>query len=63
MLIDCGTKDSLLEHNRSFHEELQALQVPHIYREFPGDHDWDYWDLHVREALDFHARNLRLPSE
>ena len=62
MLIDCGTEDSLLEHNRRFHEDLQALKVPHTYREFPGGHDWDYWDLHVREALDFHARNLRLPS-
>lgn len=62
ILIDCGTEDSLLEYNRTFHRKLQDLQVPHVYREFPGDHDWDYWDLHVREALAFHARNLRLPE-
>lgn len=63
ILIDCGTEDPLLETNRAFHRDLEALRVPHVYREFPGSHDWDYWDLRVREALDFHARNLRLPDE
>ncbi|MFA5058570.1 MAG: alpha/beta hydrolase family protein [Opitutaceae bacterium] len=61
ILLDCGAGDFLLESNRRFHQELQDLQVPHLYREFPGTHDWDYWDRHVREALEFHARNLRLP--
>lgn len=54
MLIDCGTDDFLLDANRMFHAELDQLEVPHQYREFPGAHDWDYWDLHVREALRFH---------
>jgi S-formylglutathione hydrolase FrmB len=63
LLIDCGTEDSLLEYSREFHEELQKLKVPHVYRESPGDHDWDYWDLHIRDALEFHARNLHLPSK
>jgi putative tributyrin esterase len=61
ILVDCGTEDSLLECNRDLHRDLQAARVPHQYREFPGDHDWDYWDQHVRDALQFHARNLRLP--
>ena len=46
-----------------FHRQLLARKVPHVYREFPGDHDWDYWDLHIRDALAFHARNLRLPPK
>ncbi len=60
ILIDCGTDDFLFESNRRFHQQLTELDVPHVYREFPGGHDWDYWDLHIREALAFHARNLRL---
>ena len=32
--------------------------MPHEYREFPGAHDWDYWDEHVRDALAFHAKVL-----
>ncbi len=58
ILIDCGTDDVLLDANRRFHRELERMDVPHLYREFPGGHDWDYWDLHVRDALAFHARNL-----
>lgn len=61
ILIDCGTEDFLFADNQRFHRELLALKVPHTYREYSGGHDWDYWDLHVREALDFHARHLRLP--
>jgi S-formylglutathione hydrolase FrmB len=60
LLIDCGTDDFLIEDNRAFKAQLTAAGVPHIYREFPGVHDWDYWDLHVREALAFHAGNLGL---
>jgi S-formylglutathione hydrolase FrmB len=58
MLLDCGTEDFLLEANRDFARELAEAQIPHLYREFSGGHDWDYWDLHVRDALDFHAENL-----
>jgi S-formylglutathione hydrolase FrmB len=60
ILIDCGTEDSLLDANRDLHRRLSGHQVPHTYREFPGNHDWDYWDLHIREAIAFHARNLHL---
>jgi putative tributyrin esterase len=34
--------------------------VPHSYREFPGAHEWDYWDRHVQDALAFHAEALGL---
>jgi putative tributyrin esterase len=34
--------------------------VPHDYREFPGAHDWDYWEIHIRDAIAFHAKNLKL---
>lgn len=56
--IDCGTEDFLLEDNREFRQKLEALKVPHEYEEFPGSHNWDYWDLHIREALAFHAKHL-----
>jgi putative tributyrin esterase len=60
ILIDCGTEDFLIEENRALHADLERMKVPHVYREFPGAHNWDYWDEHVREALAFHARNLGL---
>jgi len=56
--IDCGTDDFLLEDNRQVHSALNTMGYTHEYAEFPGAHEWSYWDLHVQEALAFHARNL-----
>jgi mannitol 2-dehydrogenase len=60
MRIDCGTEDFLLDSNRQFHAHLERLGVPHEYEEFPGAHEWSYWDLHVQEAIRFHARHLNI---
>jgi S-formylglutathione hydrolase FrmB len=56
--IDCGTEDFLIEENRAFHAHLERLGVPHQYEEFPGAHEWGYWDVHVQEALRFHAEAI-----
>ena len=58
--IDCGTEDFLIDHNRDFHAHLDKIAYPHEYAEFPGAHDWGYWDTHVREAIAFLARNMGL---
>jgi S-formylglutathione hydrolase FrmB len=56
--IDCGTEDFLIEDNRAFHAHLTEIGYPHEYEEFPGEHEWGYWDRHVQEAIRFHARNM-----
>lgn len=56
--FDCGTDDGLLEQNRRFHEHLERLSIEHEYEEFPGAHEWGYWDQRVQEGLRFHARAL-----
>jgi putative tributyrin esterase len=56
--IDCGTEDFLLDHNRAFHAHLESHGIPHEYAEYPGAHDWPYWDTHIQEALSFHRANL-----
>lgn len=58
--FDCGTGDGLLEENRAFHKHLTELGIPHQYEEFPGEHNWAYWDVHIQEALKFHAAALGL---
>lgn len=60
MRLDCGTSDFLLDQNRAFHKHLDSLHIAHEYEEFPGGHEWSYWDTHVQEAIAFHARNLKL---
>lgn len=56
--IDCGTEDFLLNDNREFHAHLEKLGMMHEYQEFPGSHNWAYWDQHVQEAIAFHKRHL-----
>jgi putative tributyrin esterase len=56
--FDCGTEDFLLSQNREFHKQLTDLGIKHEYEEFPGDHNWAYWDKHVQEAITFNLKNL-----
>jgi putative tributyrin esterase len=56
--IDCGIDDFLLDDNRAFDARLRALGYDHEYAEFPGAHDWAYWDEHVRDQLAFHRKSL-----
>lgn len=58
--IDCGTEDFLIEPNRRFTAHLKQIGLDHEYAEYPGAHSWDYWDLHIQEALQFHAGTLGL---
>jgi putative tributyrin esterase len=59
--FDCGLKDELLEHNRRFHNQLDALKLRHQYHEYPGAHDWDFWDKYVQAALIQHCTYFKIP--
>ena len=49
--FDCGLNDALLESNRELHAELCERDIAHEYAEFPGGHEWLYWQTHVAETL------------
>jgi putative tributyrin esterase len=53
--FDCGTEDPLIEDNRRLHRELDVLGIPHVYEEFPGGHEWPYWERHLEDSLRFFA--------
>lgn len=59
--FDCGLSDPLLASNRRLHQSLLDAGVPHLYEEFPGGHDWDYWRTHLAGSLRFFASVLSLP--
>jgi S-formylglutathione hydrolase FrmB len=60
--MDFGTEDFefLVKWNRDLHAYWEEIGLPHEYEEFPGAHDWDYWDLHIQEAIAFHCKNLSI---
>jgi putative tributyrin esterase len=51
--FDCGTSDLLLDENRTLASALAAAGIPHTYQEFPGGHDWAYWETHLADTLKF----------
>ena len=51
--FDCGSEDILIEYNRQLHADLKKHGIPHIYKEFSGEHSWDYWAEHIGETLLF----------
>ena len=57
--FDCGTEDVLIEENRQLHRELLDHQIPHEYQEFPGGHEWQYWETHLADTLRFFGRWAR----
>lgn len=56
--FDCGIDDPLVGYNRALHLKLGEFGVDHIYEEFPGAHEWSYWQRHISDTLLFFARQL-----
>lgn len=59
--FDCGSADPLLEYNRALHRELTWSGIPHIYNEYPGAHEWSYWEKYIGESLNFFAALIHHP--
>jgi enterochelin esterase-like enzyme len=54
--FDCGTEDPLLGANRELHTQLEAAGIAHQYAEFPGGHEWQYWEMHLTDMLRFFGK-------
>lgn len=47
----CGLDDPYLAANRALHAGLEVAQVPHVYLERAGGHDWAFWRVHLATVL------------
>ena len=56
--FDCGLDDPLLDANRKLHAGLEEEGVEHLYEEFPGGHEWSYWEEHLVDTLRFFTAHL-----
>lgn len=58
--FDCGTGDDLIAANRRLHRSLVEAGIGHVYEEFEGGHNWEYWREHICDTLRFlQPRGLR----
>jgi putative tributyrin esterase len=49
--LDCGNEDVLCASSEKFAALLREKNIPHEYRQLPGNHSWAYWDQQVQEVL------------
>lgn len=61
--LDCGLDDPLLPANRALRAALRDRGVVHAWREYPGGHDWPYWQTHLADSLAFIADAIRTRPE
>jgi len=50
--IACGTEDYLFAANERF-VETYSKRLPIEYHTEPGAHTWDFWNRHIRQALEW----------
>lgn len=48
-----GTEDFLYQSNLVARKKLEGIGVQVTYKEHPGIHDWDFWDAHIQDVLDW----------
>lgn len=53
----CGTEDGLLTANQDMAAFLKEQGASVTYEEGPGGHEWDFWDMYIKKAIDW------LPTE
>ena len=49
----CGTEDSLLPANRRLRDAFRAAGADLTFEEDPGGHEWDFWNSHIKQVIDW----------
>lgn len=49
--FDCGLEDSFLPENIRLAQVFQNKRIRHQFEIFSGGHDWNYWDIQIRNIL------------
>lgn len=59
--MDAGKSDTEeLDEARQFNQVLSQLKIYNMFRQFPGNHTWDYWREHLADSLTFVGEQFRI---
>ncbi|WMJ22074.1 alpha/beta hydrolase family protein [Paludicola sp. MB14-C6] len=53
IFMTCGTSDMLYPQNKKLQAHLESLDFDYTFKEWEGNHTWDFWDTSVKMALEF----------
>lgn len=49
----CGTEDYIYQTNKNCAAEFEKRGIRFTFKEYPGLHEWAFWDAHLKEAVDW----------
>ena len=49
----CGSEDYLTQTNRDYAKEFEKRNIKATYKEYPGIHEWAFWDEHLKEVMEW----------
>lgn len=49
----CGKNDFLVQENRDLFNFFKSEDIPVVYNEDEGGHDWDFWDRYIKKAFEW----------
>ncbi len=53
IFMSCGTEDFIYPVNQRAKSRLEKMGVDLTYEEYPGIHDWDYWEFHIQDVMNW----------
>lgn len=53
LFMTCGRSDMLYPSNVKLKEYIETLDIEFEYKEWEGDHTWEFWDKSIQLALEF----------
>lgn len=53
----CGREDFLYQMNRDVHAALLRMDIPVVWEEGDGGHDWEFWDRYIRRVFAWLEQN------
>ena len=59
IIINCGLQDFFHNDNIKLHNLLMERNIPHVYIENTGQHNWKYWNNAIDYQLLFFSRVLK----
>lgn len=59
IFIDCGYDDFFFNVNERLHDQLNYLNIPHVYLNLPGKHNWQYWSESIAYQMVFFDQFFR----
>lgn len=62
LYVDVGDRDIYREDVAVLVSTLEKLGLPHLFTEFPGRHDAQYWSGHLVDYLDWYSDSLSLTA-